>query len=300
MLHLLLRQTFGSDVQIETYQVVNDQQDYWALIVQLQRPRLKVLIKLAGPKAAHFYSFDRTAVLNRLIRQQTSIPMPEIVAIDTSYTQWPWRYLIQTYVPGEEWADVLPKLDAHERTDAYGQIGRAIAELHRISFSEFGVFAEDGTVQAESSLVDALTTRIQRHITSSRLTEMALSVIESHAALLRLTRATLCHEDLHRHNILFHYINGRWQLATILDFDKAWAGHHEIDLARMDLWHGQTGDGFWPAYQAIIPLDPDYPQRRPVYQFIWCLEFAVNTPAHLQDTQRLCEMLGLPPITSFP
>ena len=147
--------------------------------------------------------------------------------------------------------------------DAYAQIGRAVAELHRISFSDFGGFSEDGTVQAEPSFLDALTQRIQRHITSPRLVEMALSVLETHANLLHPTQATLCHEDLHRHNMLFHQIDGRWQLATILDFDKAWAGHHEIDLARMELWHGQTGDGFWPAYAALIPLDSDYSQRRP-------------------------------------
>jgi fructosamine-3-kinase len=297
--NLLLQQTFGTDVQIEECQVVNSQHDYWALIVQLQHPTLKVLVKLAGPNAAPFYSFDRTVGLNRLVCQHTSIPMPKIVAIDTSYRQWPWRYLIQTYISGEEWAEVLPNLNRDERHDAYAQIGRAVAELHRISFSEFGGFSEDGIVQAEPSFLDALTQRIQRHITSQGLVEMALSVLESHAALLHPDQATLCHEDLHRHNILFHPIDGHWQLATILDFDKAWAGHHEIDLARMELWHGQTGEGFWPAYEALIPIASDYAQRRPIYQFIWCLEFARNTPDHLSDTQRLCDFLGLPPITRF-
>ncbi len=298
-LHQILQQTFGSEVQIKEYQIMNSQADYWALIVQLRPPSIKVIVKLAGSNAAHFYSFDRTAVLNRLIRQHTSIPMPEIVAMDTTYRQWPWRYLIKTYLPGEEWADVLPKLSADERVDAYTQIGRAVAELHSISFAGFGNFSEDGTVQAETSFLAALTQRVKRHITSPRLLRMALSVLESYASLFNIVEARLCHEDLHKYNLLFHHDDGRWQLATILDFDKAWAGHHEIDLARMELWHGQTGEGFWPAYEETIQLDPFYSQRRPVYQFIWCLEYAEDTPAHLNDTQQLCDVLGLPPITDF-
>jgi Ser/Thr protein kinase RdoA (MazF antagonist) len=43
----------------------------------------------------------------------------------------------------------------------------------------------------------------------------------------------LCHEDLHGYNILFRQVDGPWRLATILDFDKTWAGHHESDLARL-------------------------------------------------------------------
>lgn len=299
MLHQLLQQTFGSDVQVEACQEVNSQQDYWALVVQLRRPSIKVSVKLAGPNAPSPYSFDRTAVLHRLVSERTAVPMPDIVAIDTSYRQWPWRYLIKTYIPGQEWAVVQPRLTADERVDAYRQIGRAVAELHSLSFSGFGDFLADGTIQAEESYLAALAHRVERHIASSRLVQRVLSVLESRASLFNPVEARLCHEDLHRYNILFHRVDGRWQLATILDFDKAWAGHHEIDLARMELWREQTGKGFWAAYEAIIPLDPLYAQRRPIYQFIWCLEYAQNTPAHLQDTQRLCDILGLPPITDF-
>lgn len=265
MLHQLLQQTFGSDVQVEACQVVNAQQDYWALVVQLRRPSIKVSVKLAGPNAPSPYSFDRTAVLHRR----------------------------------QEWAVVQPRLTADERVDTYRQIGRAVAELHSLSFSGFGDFLADGTIQAEESYLAALAHRVERHVASPRLGQRVLSVLESRASLFNPVEARLCHEDLHRYNILFHRVDGRWQLATILDFDKAWAGHHEIDLARMELWREQTGEGFWAAYEAIIPPDPLYAQRRPIYQFIWCLEYAENTPAHLQDTQRLCDILGLPPITDF-
>ena len=35
---------------------------------------------------------------------------------------------------------------------------------------------------------------------------------------------------------------GKWCQSTILDCNKAWAGFHESDLARLDLWQGMIGE----------------------------------------------------------
>jgi len=127
-----------------------------------------------------------------------------------------------------------------------------------------------------------------------------LSVLDKHQALFSDVRQPdLCHEDLHGHNILFHYQEGKWQLATILDFDKAWAGHRETDLARLDLWKVMTSKQFWQSYQAVCPVSPLYKQRRPVYQLLWCFEYARQTADHLADTQQVCAELEIPCIERF-
>src|SRR5512140_194938 len=102
---------------------------------------------------------------------------------------------------------------------------------------------------------------------------------------------------LHGHNILFRLEQGEWRLATILDFDKAWAGHSESDLARLEFWRGMMGLEFWPGsdfwpasvfwstYEQVHRLEPLYAQRRLIYQLFWCLEYARPTPEHLADTR---------------
>jgi fructosamine-3-kinase len=60
-----------------------------------------------------------------------------------------------------------------------------------------------------------------------------------------------------------------------------------------------TNARFWGAYIAIRPIEPLYRQRRPVYQLLWCIEFARPTSEHLADTQRLCAELGLPHLERF-
>ena len=88
-------------------------------------------------------------------------------------------------------------------------------------------------------------------------------------------------------------MGGNWHLAGVLDFDSAWAGHHESDLARLELWRGMVGEGFWDTYRAVHQMDELYLQRRPIYQLLWCLEYASASPEHIADTRRVCAELGI-------
>jgi fructosamine-3-kinase len=85
-------------------------------------------------------------------------------------------------------------------------------------------------------------------------------------------------------------------VAALLDFDSAWASQGESDLARLELWRGMTGSEFLPAYEAIQPLKPGYRDRRPLYQLLWCLEYASPTPEHHADTATVCAELGIAPV----
>ena len=251
----------------------------------------------AGPQAPLPCPFDRTAALLRLVRAKTAVPVPGVLAVDVSYKEWPWRYIIKTYVPSEEWAVVRPRLDKQELSNAYRQMGQAIAELHAIRFPGFGELSAEGTVQSGTSYMPALAERARQRIQNARHAELFISLLKDRFHVFAdVSQASLCHEDLHGHNILFDREQDRWHLAAILDFDSAWAGHHESDLARLELWRGMTGDGFWEAYQERHHLAEAYPQRRLIHQLMWCLEYGSTTPEHLADTKRVCTALGLPMI----
>jgi hypothetical protein len=82
----LLRQIFGSKVELVSYEVGNQHHDYLVLLIQLEYPSIKIVVKIAGPDAPLTCPFDRTAVLHRLVARHTTIPMPEVLAVDVSYT----------------------------------------------------------------------------------------------------------------------------------------------------------------------------------------------------------------------
>ncbi len=296
----LLQQTFGTKVELINYEIGNQQQDYLVLLVQLRHPSIEVVVKFAGPEASMACSFERTAMLHRLVATHTTIPMPEVIAFNMSFQTWPWRYFIKTHIPGLEWAEARPQMNMNELSNAYQQIGNAVAQLHTIRFPMFGELAVDGSVQGGDLYFTVLTERAQYSIKSTHLCDLFFPVLEKYQGLfVGVRHASLCHEDLHKYNILFQHRQGEWHLATILDFDKAWAGHHETDLARLDLWEGMLSHEFWRSYEAICPIEPLYQQRRPIYQLLWCLEFARPTTEHLADTQRLCAELGIPRLERF-
>ncbi len=76
----LLQQTFGTHVELGEVKIGNQQPDYLVLLVNLRHPLIRIVIKLAGPDAQMAGSFDRAAMLHRLVAESTSIPMPEILA----------------------------------------------------------------------------------------------------------------------------------------------------------------------------------------------------------------------------
>ena len=293
-LQLLIRHTFGSKVEIVKQKIANRHHDYLVLILQLHQPSIDIVVKIAGPEALMATSFDRTVLCHSLVSMNTNITMPEILAVNMSFQTWPWRYLIKTYIPGQEWMIARQQMNTQELTSAYHQIGSAVAQLHGIQFPAFGELDLAGRVQSSGSFLTAFVKRAQLSINSARLRELFLSLLDRNTDLyLNIHQARLCHEDLHGHNILFQYREGHWYLATILDFDKAWAGHHEIDLARLEFWRGMTSVEFWESYQENCLVDPLYEERRPIYQLLWCFEYAQSTPEHIRDTKQLCTKLGL-------
>lgn len=296
----LLQHTLGTKVEVIDYKIGNQQHDYLVLLIQLRHPSLEIVVKLAGPEARMACPFDRTAMLHRLVATRTTIPIPEVLAVNMSYQTWPWRYFIKAYISGLEWASVRPHMNHEQLSNAYQQIGNAVAQLHTIDFPRFGALAVEGSVHGYESYYPALTEHAQSILNTVTLRDLFFSVLEQHQHLfLDIHHASLCHEDLHKYNLLFQYRLGQWRLATILDFDKAWAGHPETDLARLELWEGMMSDEFWRSYEGICPIAPLYTQRRPIYQLLWCLEYARPTPEHLADTQRLCKELGYPHFERF-
>jgi hypothetical protein len=178
-LQLLIQHTFGSKVKIVRQKIANRHHDYLVLLLQLHRPSIDIVVKIAGPEALMASSFDRTAMCHRLVSMHTTITMPEILAVNMSFQTWPWRYLIKTYIPGQEWMIARQQMNTQELSSAYHQIGSAVAQLHGIQFPAFGELNLAGSVQGRGSFLTAFIKRAQYSIHSARLRELFFSLLEN-------------------------------------------------------------------------------------------------------------------------
>src|SRR4051794_18605731 len=139
----LLRELLGGRLSIDASDVLNRRAGYVVLQVTTRSPALDLLVKLAGPSAQDPRMFERTAHLHRLVRAQTAVPVPEVIAADGPQARWPWRYLVTAIVPGETLASVRARLDPADLAAVHRQLGDAVGQLHGISLPAFGEIEAD-------------------------------------------------------------------------------------------------------------------------------------------------------------
>ena len=297
LIHELLADLLGGNAPLARCQFLKQTESYAIAIVQRQHDTQSYVVKLAGPDAPLDCPFEQTAKLHRRIAEHTTIPVAPVIGADESYQRWPWRYIVTKKIEGVTWKQAEQEWSPSESVRVFRQLGDTVAQLHGISLTSFDASLY-GTPAA--SYLDSLTMRSAHHIKNQRLRDLFHTVLQDNADLFQnISSPQLCHDDLHGFNLLVKKHAQGWQLACILDFDKAWAGNGESDLARLALWRGMTNRHFWEAYTARRSIDPLYAQRRSIHQLLWCLEFAQPTAQHLKDTNQVCAELNIPPIRSF-
>jgi Ser/Thr protein kinase RdoA (MazF antagonist) len=241
------------------------------------------------------------AGLARMVRANTAVPTYDVIGVDVTRRLWPWQYLIVTRLPGVTWAELYPRLDGPARAIAQRQIGRCAAELHSsLRFDAFGQVGPDGVVLDGTTVVAALQRRALQRLTTPRYRAIITELLESRTGLFtNVSAPTLCHEDLNPYNVLFELHEGRPTLSGILDFESAWAGTGESDLARLELWWLTTGRPVREGYREVAPIAAGYLARRPILQLLWCLEYAEynQSPQHQAVTAAVCAELGMAPIS---
>jgi fructosamine-3-kinase len=306
----LAHEVFGPKCRVLAWHPVEHGNDHAVVFATLVFPARVIVLKLAD--ATSTTRFSREAAIQQRVAREASVPVCEVLAVDDSCQLSPWRYLMIAHAPGMGWRDGLKRMSPHARDDIFRQLGEATAALHSLRYSQFGEVGKSGTfppadltprppLPQERGSIEALTDRARRRIANPAHADLFVTVLEAHASdFADLTGPRLTHEDLNPSNLLLvpgDEPDDDWRLAAVLDFGSAWAGCPESDIARLELWRDMMGDGFTEGYTASLPIAADYPKRRPIYQLLWCLEYARPTTQHHADTARVCAALDIPPVT---
>jgi aminoglycoside phosphotransferase (APT) family kinase protein len=269
--------------------------DSAVLLLTLTGPPGLVVLKVAGAHAAPAVDLERTAAIATLARR-SGAPVAAVLAAGTEPGSNGWTYLLQEHVEGVEWRRVRPLLDPEQIVAAHRQIATAVLAVQSARFAGFGELGfEHGSEHGfAADLRVALGRRAELRIADERRRAMFCELLDRERDLLAGDRSppTLCHDDLHLAYVVFRLERGSWRLAGLLDWDKAWAGPAESDVARMAFWDGMTGPGFWEVYRAAVPAEDGWPRRALIHQLLWCLEYDVPTERHRADTAAVRAALG--------
>jgi aminoglycoside phosphotransferase (APT) family kinase protein len=255
------------------------------LDLALDRPPGRVVARLADPAAAPAVDLARTAAASELAGR-AGVPVPEVLALRRGASPVQWDCLLLLHVPGRPWSVRRASADAAAVAAVHAQVRAVQAALRTVRLPSFGEL--DGSGRPDGgSLLAALHRRAELRITDPERRELFQRVLAREAALFPdVEGAVLVHDDLHSANLLVTD-HPEPLLTGVLDWDKAWAGPADGDLARTAFWDGL------PDLEADLPVRPE--RRLLVQQLLWCLEREDDTPRHTADTAGLCRRLGVPP-----
>jgi aminoglycoside phosphotransferase (APT) family kinase protein len=298
-LRRFLRELLGGHAPVVRLETLKAADDYLVVRAHFDAPAADLTVKLAGPNAALATPFDQSAHVINLARD-AGVPVPTVLATDVSASTWPWRYLICTWLDGHTWSSLRTRLQPSDWPRIYAQFGTAVGVLHTIPFADFGELAPSGLVQSDGTYRAALVARARRRLpllSKPAYADLFEAVLEAYEDwFARPPAPCLTHDDLNHTNLILRQDADGWGLSGIVDFEAAWSGGPEPDLARLDFWRGMTDPNFWHAYRAARSVPEGWEQRRHLLRLLWCLEYAQATAEHLHDTAQVCAELGIAPI----
>ena len=256
------------------------------LDLALDRPPGRLVARLADPAVGGAVDLARTNAAAALAAG-AGVPAPEAVGLRRAGGPGQWDCLLLEHVPGIPWSELRGSAGAGAVAAVHAQVRDVLAALRAVRMPSFGELDADGQPDG-STLLAALHRRAALRISDPARRSLMARVLEQEAALLPdVDGAVLVHDDLHSANLLVTD-EAEPVLTAVLDWDKAWAGPADGDLARTAFWDG------------LPDLAPDeaaaHPERRlRVQQLLWCLEREDDSPRHAADTAALCRRLGVPP-----
>ena len=265
------------------------------LRVVLESTPTQLVLKVVAGSAAPAIDVLRTAAVMAMA-DAAGAPVPMVLGAGASTVDSSWHYLLTEYVPGAPWRQVCPTLDVEEVAAVHRALAEAVLAVQSVRFPAFGELSSGGS-PAGDHLIAALRRRAELRVVDEPRRAVFLALLNRESGLFTgAAFPTLCHDDLHHGNVLLRPVDSGWRLAALLDWDKAWAGPAESDIARMALWDDMTGPGFWQTYPNTSP-DADGADRRAlIYQLLWCLEYDEDSPRHRADTAALCARLEVDPL----
>ena len=288
-----VQDALGSAAAVEAAQTLQVGADGAVLLLRLRRSPRRLVLKLARPEHRAVTDLERTGAVMARARR-AGVPTAAVLAADAAGWLGGWQHLLQEHVAGRVWREVRPLLADEQLGSAHAQIATTLLALRSVRPAAFGELDRQGLpvpVPAGVALAQRVRLRVRRPA-ARRLAEQLLGRFDD--LLAEAPGPVLCHDDLHHQNLVFGGDADDCRLVGVLDWDKAWAGPAESDVARLAFWDDMTGPGFWSVYRAAVPPVDGEDERLVVHQLLWCLEYDVPTERHRADTVALVQRLGLP------
>ena len=243
-------------------------------LVTTKCPDQNVIIRFAPSRQELLFQFEREMMAKEpWIYEQlrrVGIPVPRILAFDDSYRIIPRSYVVLEYVAGIPLHEA--KMSDMDRSTIQERLGKATAAMHSITADYYGWPQPDHPERAYRTWWDfiaAFTDEIAEKTTRFEVfDEMVMQTyydfFREHKHVFELAEAPrFVHNDLWEPNVLVREENGTWDIAAVIDADRALFGDREYEFA---LWGNNPH--FMRGYGRTLDDSHEANIRRTSYMFL--------------------------------
>ena len=229
-----------------------------------------VILRVAPPPHATIFRHEaylmrREAAVQSLLNR-VSDKVPENLFVDFSRRYIDRDYVFQRFIPGQLWDELDPILDDESRRDLWRQLASAVKPIHQVSGSFFGTpdasYKSDSWAKMQLDILEGMLEDMHCYGLDCQDAAEFLRLCRRGAAVLdEIKQPKLVHGDLWKKNLLIEKNRGQWQLAGILDAERAFWGEPGAEWI---FSFQEIPDDFWSVY-GELPQGEGADFRRLVY-----------------------------------
>jgi aminoglycoside phosphotransferase (APT) family kinase protein len=267
------------------------------------------VLKYFPPTAPNAFAVTALAVEARVLRAiatRTSLPVPEVLAVNLSSDGDLPPYLVMEKAPGDSLHGLFYDLSVETQEHLLAAIGRYLATLHQTwQFDACGSLqlVDDAIEPVDDyrwpEWCDAQWATCLERLHETRFADLVPELdawYETQRPLLPADQqSVLVHDDFRPANVLVD--EPRETVTAMLDWEDILAAPPEYQLARLEFLcidvyefpaeqQAQLRTTLYESYQQIHPFQPSdaYRQRRDLYQLLSILWKTGNFPVTHQET----------------
>lgn len=237
----LVRIHFGREC--ETGEITELTGGMFNAIYRIERKNEKdaVILKVGVIPDATLLTYERDIMpveveCYRMIREQTTVPVPEVLAYDFSKRYIESNYFFMTELKGEPFSKVMKKMGQENADRIREELAGYLYQIHGVKGKYFGYFTKDERRQY-STWKEAFFHMFRQILADGREHRVKLPYARIMAALQRhdgsledVTEPSLVEYDCHEGNIFVKKTGNSYTIEGILDFERAFWGDPIADF----------------------------------------------------------------------
>lgn len=243
-------------------------------LVNIGKPLKKLVLRIAPINQELLIDFEKTMMSREeniyKLLQDKGVPTPRVIKYDNTCEVIPREYILLEYVEGIPLSSPLFPEEYREKIQY--DLGAYTAKIHGIKASNFGwaseKFLENG-FKSWGEFIKVFTDEISEKAYNNNVFEESYikefnDFFHNNINLFDIKEEpSLIHNDLWEPNIIVKPVGNSWDIAAIIDADRALYGHREYEFV---LW--SNNPSFMRGYNSELDMSPEGRLRRKAYALI--------------------------------